>query len=83
MDFKTLKRTDREDGVQYHYKAENGYGASIVRTTYSYGSKDGLWELAILDSNGQITYDTPIMADVMGYLTEEQVNETLIKIKNL
>ena len=83
MDFKTLRKTDREDGVQYHYKAENGYGASIVKTTYSRGSERGLWELAILDSKGQITYDTPIMADIMGYLTEEDVNETLEKIKNL
>jgi len=83
MDFKTLRRTDREDGVQYHFKAENGYGASIIQTIYSYGGKEGLWELAVLDSEGQITYDTPIMADVLGYLSEEEVNETLEKIKNL
>ena len=83
MDFKTLKKTDTEDGIQYYYQAENGYGASIIQTTGSYGEKQGLWELAILDSNGQITYDTLIMADVMGYLTEEEVNQTLEKIKNL
>jgi hypothetical protein len=83
MDFKTLRKTDREDGVQYHYKADNGYGASIVQTTYSYGGKDGLWELAVLDSDGQITYNTAITNDVLGYLSEEEVNETLEKIKNL
>jgi hypothetical protein len=83
MDFKTLKRTDREDGVQYHYKADNGYGASIIQTTNSYGSEQGLWELAVLDSEGEITCHTPITNDVLGYLSEEDVNETLEKIKNL
>jgi hypothetical protein len=83
MDFKTLRKTDREDGVQYHFKAENGYGASIIQTSYSYGGKQGLWELAVLDSNGEITYDTSITNDVLGYLSEEEVNETLEKIKNL
>jgi hypothetical protein len=83
MDFKTLRKTDREDGVQYHYKAENGYGASIIQTTGSYGSKQGLWELAVLDSNEQITYNTSITNDVLGYLSEEEVNQTLEKIKNL
>lgn len=83
MDFKTLRRTDREDGVQYHYKAENGYGASIIQTKGSYGSKQGLWELAVLDNEEQITYHTPITNDVLGYLTEEEVNKTLEKIKNL
>jgi hypothetical protein len=83
MNFKTLRRTDREDGVQYHYKAENGYGASIIQTTGSYGSKQGLWELAVLDSNEQITYNTSITNDVLGYLSEEEVNQTLEKIKNL
>jgi len=83
MYFKTLRKTDREDGVQYHYKADNGYGASIIQTSYSYGSKQGLWELAVLDSEGEITYHTPITNDVLGYLSEEDVNETLEKIKNL
>jgi len=83
MDFKTLRKTDREDGVQYHYKADNGYGASIIQTINSYGSKQGLWELAVLDSEGEITYHTPITNDVLGYLSEEDVNETLEKIKNL
>lgn len=83
MDFKTLRKTNREDGVQYHYKAENGYGASIIQTIYSYGGNQGLWELAVLDSDGEITYNTSITNDVLGYLSEEEVNETLEKIKNL
>ena len=83
MNFKELKKIEREDGIQYKYYADNGYGASIVQTLYSYGGKQGLWELAVLDSNEQITYNTPITDDVLGYLTEEEVNETLKKIKKL
>ena len=83
MNFKELKKIEREDGIQYLYKSDNGYGASIVQTLYSYGGKQGLWELAVLDSNEQITYNTPITDDVLGYLTEEEVNETLKKIKKL
>jgi hypothetical protein len=54
-----------------------------VQTSYSYGGKQGLWELAVLDSDGEITYNTSITNDVLGYLSEEEVNETLEKIKNL
>lgn len=83
MNFKELKKIERKDGIQYKYYADNGYGASIIQTTGSYGSKQGLWELAVLDSTGEITYNTPITDDVLGYLTEEEVNETLKKIKKL
>lgn len=83
VNFKELEKIEREDGIQYKYKADNGYGASIIQTTGSYGSKQGLWELAVLDNTGEITYNTPITNDVLGYLTEEEVNETLKKIKNL
>ena len=84
MNFKEIsEKFERPDGSQYLYKSDNGYGASIVQTLYSYGGKQGLWELAVLDSNEQISYNTPITNDVLGYLTEEEVNETLKKIKNL
>ena len=51
------------------HKFTNGYGVSIVRNKMSYGGKDGLFELAVLDSAGEITYDTEITDDVVGYLT--------------
>lgn len=62
---------------------QNGYGASIVKGEHTYGGKDGLYELAVFGKDGHITYDTPITDDVLGYLTEQDVEDTLNKIKDL
>jgi hypothetical protein len=70
-------------GVQAIERFENGYGASIVKTPFSYGGKDGLYELAVFGNDGHITYDTPITNDVLGYLSEQDVTEILIKIQQL
>lgn len=62
---------------------DNGYGASVVSHTFSYGGKDGLYELAVL-KNGDLHYDNPVAGgDVRGYLTEQEVNDLLIQIQQL
>ena len=61
----------------------NGYGASVIIGDPSYGGHIGLYEIAVLDKDGHLTYDTPITDDVIGYLTEADVSEILVKIKNL
>lgn len=62
---------------------DNGYGASVVSHEFSYGGKEGLYELAVLFNN-EIHYENPIAnGDVIGYLTEEQVSDLLIKIQKL
>ena len=71
------------DGYQKIYKFDNGFGASVVSHSGSYGGTDGLFEIAILDKNGEITYDTPISSDVIGWLDFGGVAEILEKIKNL
>lgn len=64
------------------FKFKNGYGANVSRTPTTYGSCDGLWELAVL-KNGRINYKTPITDDVIGWLSEDEVAELLAKIENL
>jgi hypothetical protein len=65
------------------YKFDNGYGASVVCNFGTYGAKDGLFEVAILDSNGSITYDTPVSGGVIGWLDFAGVADILNKIKAL
>lgn len=69
-------------GTQRIYRFSNGYRASVVRNDMSYGGRNGLYELAVLDSNG-ITYDTPITNDVIGYLTPLDVRSILRDIEAL
>ena len=70
-------------GVQAVIKFENGYGASVVKTPYTYGGNEGLYELAVLDSDGHLTYETPVTNDVIGYLNEDEVTEVLNQIQQL
>jgi len=64
-------------------KFDNGYGASVVIGPYTYGGRDGLYELAVLDSNDDLTYETPVTSDVEGYLSEDDVTRLLEQIQNL
>lgn len=89
--FRELPNNPINNGIQYLFKAPNNYGASIVRHDFSYGNSQGLWELAVLKyeenetnlHNFEICYTTPITEDVLGYLTESDINETLDKISAL
>ena len=71
------------NGVKSRIVFENGFGASVVKHNYSYGGKEGLYELAVLFED-EIHYDNPIAAgDVRGYLTEEEVTDLLTQIQKL
>ena len=70
-------------GQQCIVQFPNGYGASIVQGPHTYGGSKGLYELAVFGKDGGITYDTPITDDVLGYLSEQDVEKTLLDIKNL
>jgi hypothetical protein len=83
MNFKTLPSNELNGGIQYKASFDNGYGASIVKHNYSYGGANGLWELAVIGKDGRLCYDTPITSDVLGYLTEDEVNQVLKDIAAL
>ena len=76
-------------GIQKLYRFENEYGASVIKGEGTYGFSEGLWELAVIRFTGKdmdsfdIVYDTPITGDVIGYLTETEVNDLLTRIENL
>jgi len=82
-------------GVQKIYRFENGYGASVVRfkcSTGDYGSytvDETEWELAVLRFEGKditdfdLEYSTPITDNVLGHLSDSEVDEILGQIERL
>lgn len=70
-------------GIQHVFRFDNGRGASVVRHSGSYGSEQGLWELAVLSADGHLDYTTPVTDDVEGYLTVEDVDALLDDIAAL
>ncbi len=71
------------DGYQLVYKFDNGYCASVVKHDFSYGGKKGLYELAVLDNEGALCYNTGITEDVVGHLTMGEVDKLLVEISHL
>ena len=71
------------NGVAARIMFENGYGVSVVSHSYSYGGKDGLFEIAVLDKDGNLTYDTPVTNDVIGYLNREEVTKIMEQVQSL
>ena len=84
--FKDLKFVPTEpflDGIKSLLHFENGYGVSVVKHKYSYGNGKGLYEMAIMNKDNDIVYNTPITEDVLGYLTEDDVSNYMIKVQKL
>lgn len=76
------KHSKIHDGTRDLITFDNGYAASIVRHQYSYGGREGLFEVAV-EYDGKLTYDTPITGDVLGYLTFREVADVMDKIAAL
>jgi hypothetical protein len=84
--FKDLEFTNLSDlfvGIQSRISFDNGYGASVVRSQYSDGGEKGLYEIAVLDIDGQKCNTTPVTDDVIGYLRDIDVTDVMVKIQQL
>ena len=80
------RETSLHGGEQKLYRFGNDYGASVIKHAMSYGSNEGLWELAVLTWRGNsfaLDYTSPITDDVIGNLTLEEVEEILTHIMAL
>lgn len=81
---KYLKETNNYNGgIQKIYQFPNGYGASVIQHKGSYGYEKGLWELAVLDIDGSLCYNTKITDDVIGRLNDPEVDNILGQIREL
>jgi len=83
LEFDKLSDEPYMSGVRSRMMFENGFGVSVVSHTYSYGGKDGLFEIAVLDKEGNLTYETSVTSDVIGYLNPEEVTEVMEQVQKL
>jgi len=83
LEFDKISDEPFMSGVRSRMVFENGYGVSVISHTYSYGGKDGLFEIAVLDEDGDLTYNTSVTNDVIGYLNPEEVTEIMKQVQKL
>lgn len=80
---KLVNQTSKKcfDGIQHLFEFNNGYAASVIKHSYSYGGRDGLWELALMRDNNLIYNDE--FPDVVGRLNDAEVDQMLKRISTL
>ena len=69
------------DGTQLLFRFDNGYGASLINHSGSYGNEIAVIEWA--GANYDLVYDTPITDDVLGWLSPDEIETVLDAIKAL
>ena len=93
--FKDIKfKPHRNYGLHGLIFFDNGYGVSVVRYKseiglpdfLSYTSNEDEWELAVIkgkEDDWDLCYDTHITDDVIGHLSEGEVNWIMIQVQEL
>lgn len=71
-------------GKQLLAEYPNGYGASVITSRMSYGSREGKYEMAVLHGEDQqLCYASPVTGDVIGWLEPPKVIEKLHEVAAL
>lgn len=86
MNISQLEFTDHPAGLggtMARIRFPNGYGASVITGFLFYTDSKHPYEVAVLDADGKVCYDTPITDDVVGHCTQDDVEELLDKISEL
>lgn len=68
-------------GIIARQQYDNGFGCCVIQSDFSWGAEDGLYEMALTDSCGDLYYDNDKFKDVIGYLTLDEVDELVNYIK--
>jgi hypothetical protein len=91
IEFKTHPIGEGQHGLIFF---PNGYGVSVVRFKRpysdrgygSYTSNENEWEVAVIygtEKDWEISYNTHITDDVLGHLTEGEVEWVMIQVQEL
>lgn len=83
MRFAELNFQPCQDGVQALVHFANGWTASVIQHSGSYGNDKGLYEIATINQIGWVTPTTATPNGVEGWLTKQGVEEWLAKIAGL
>jgi len=85
MDWKSeLVDTDLPNGVQAIIPIGD-YELSIVKSDFSYGGDQGLWEIGVFNGAGMVELPgITVEGDtIKGYLTEDDIDDIIAKMQNL
>lgn len=66
------KKQSGPNGIKYRIYYANRYGVSLIKTDYSHGGDQELWEMAVLKDD-KLCFDTHIASRTIGFLTEEDI----------
>lgn len=79
--FKDLQPfTSDEEITRLRSNFSNGYGISVVQGLNTY-SGEGTYEVAVLKDN-KLCCSTPITDDVIGWVSEEEINEIMEELQS-
>ena len=73
--------------IRYIFRFENGYGAGIVKMLSTHYHPEDLWELSVMKfydkCHCDLAYDVPMEDYIYDHLTDEDVRNLLVRIKEL
>lgn len=75
------KETTTYEGIRYKFNLGK-YEVSVIKIDGSYGSWDDLWEVCIIKDEVRINTELLCNDEVMGYLTDKEVNLILYCVEN-
>lgn len=84
--FKDLEFLPHQNSAHFETQAniyfENGYGISVITGNCAYTDEKRPYEVGVL-YQGMLTYNTHITDDVLGYQTEQDVENVMKQIQEL
>lgn len=84
LEFTEIVNDYTVNGKRARMMFDNGYGVSVIQSDMTYGGKEELYELGVLDDpkGGVVSY-TSVTYDVLGWLTEDDVTKHMAEVQAL
>ena len=75
------EETTSYEGIRYKFDLGQ-YKVSVIKIDGSYGAWDDLWEVCIIKDEVRINTELLCNDEIMGYLTDEEVNLIIYCVEN-